>query len=74
MQFQVQAGLASLVALLMLLGLIAVSGVGPSMFSACIYVDAFGLTKCNYRHNLRKPPSGPWRLFRGNMDILRANI
>ncbi|KAG8737436.1 hypothetical protein FRC10_008180, partial [Ceratobasidium sp. 414] len=25
---------------------------------------------CNYRRNRSKPPPGPWRLFRGNMDIL----
>ncbi|KAG9080058.1 hypothetical protein FRC06_007127, partial [Ceratobasidium sp. 370] len=28
----------------------------------------------NYRRNRSKPPPGPWRLFRGNMDILMLNL
>ncbi|KAF8705288.1 hypothetical protein RHS03_05308, partial [Rhizoctonia solani] len=28
----------------------------------------------NYIRNHRKPPPGPWRLFRGNVDILMLNL
>ncbi|QRV89115.1 G protein coupled glucose receptor regulating Gpa2 protein [Ceratobasidium sp. AG-Ba] len=50
--FQAEAGLVSLIALLLLVGTII----------------------RNYRRNIIKPPPGPWRLFRGNIDILMLNL
>jgi hypothetical protein len=70
-KFQAEAGLVSLVALLVLLGVIIVRSF---ILSRYLYADIYSPTQRNYRRNLINPPPRPWRLFRGNIDVLMVRI